>query len=88
MDIVNRMRPLKTTDEIVITLRDIRQCISSVIIYAKDKNTSERFNRVESPPSREWNHQLKIQEGELDESALRNLYRIQPTQENIKACVD
>ncbi len=56
MDIVNRMRPLKTTDEIVITLRDIRQCISSIIIYAKDKSISDRLNRVESPPSREWNN--------------------------------
>ena len=70
------MRPLNTTDEIIITLRDIRQCISSIIVYAKDSSTSERFNRVESPPQRERNHLLKIQDGELDESALRNLYRI------------
>lgn len=50
IDIVDRMRPLKNTEEITIVMRDIRQCISSIIIYAKDKNTNERYSRVESPP--------------------------------------
>jgi hypothetical protein len=94
-EVVAKLKPLRSPDEICIVMREIRHYLSNLIIYTKGLNDKIKLDhaRSNSPPQRDQFRQpLKLyssNEGsEYDEASLKQLYSMQTSNENMKLLID